>query len=577
MELQRTAVARRNCSAPRQAATSATDSHPSVDLPQGQVRRAVSCKTTFISTVRNPSDANRMRVGGYVCPCEEVLLKVSSRAGSLEVGTNSLTIAGVCRQDNPVLHVAALQRPAVDTTFRLRCGRALLQDVLGSPLAFVSGLGTKLPRLHSAGVKRQKMPLAHEHRVLSKTEVKQSSYAANSSARTRKMASPASNTPRRRSPTSALHPMLARETAPPVARSIQADTRLVPEASREQSDDGRAHIKGTDVPFRLRAFICTVRSSGGAVARALASHHGDPGPIPGGFTSVFSHVVIVLDDAACRRVFSRHSRFPCPCIPAPLHTSVSFHVMSGDDGHLRVQAGKPVTRRVLPRPGFTSLSMLQGTDGTCAFASRGRDLPSWASVRARQVNDPVRNVRQALPSSPVSDVTCATHIGESDPAGSRRGILRARAANSADTRRLSALSRPNFPLTIGRVSLWEDIFLPGCVNPNKLSPTLSVHDSRADTCKAWQIKSSHLVRVSEIWCFGAPVVLESFRKNRFVLKRRKKPRMDYTSKVCRRRNSVGFSVRRGVCFTEVQFSRANQRTSCSPPDEDTNGRRACDC
>ncbi|KAJ8870490.1 hypothetical protein PR048_029513 [Dryococelus australis] len=42
-----------------------------------------------------------------------------------------------------------------------------------------------------------------------------------------------------------------------------------------------------------------------------------------------------------------------PCIPAPLHGRGSSHVMSGDGGHLRVPAGKPVTRRVLPRPGFT--------------------------------------------------------------------------------------------------------------------------------------------------------------------------------------------------------------------------------
>ncbi|KAJ8873670.1 hypothetical protein PR048_024500 [Dryococelus australis] len=47
------------------------------------------------------------------------------------------------------------------------------------------------------------------------------------------------------------------------------------------------------------------------------------------------------------------SVFPRPCIPEPLHPKVSLHVTSGDDRHLRVPAGKPVTRRVLPRPGFT--------------------------------------------------------------------------------------------------------------------------------------------------------------------------------------------------------------------------------
>ncbi|KAJ8883843.1 hypothetical protein PR048_015698 [Dryococelus australis] len=96
--------------------------------------------------------------------------------------------------------------------------------------------------------------------------------------------------------------------------------------------------------------------SGGAVARALAYHHGDPGSILGGPTPGLSHMGIVLDDAACRRAFSGYSPFPRPCIPAPLRPSVSSHVVSGYDGHLRVPYGKPVTRRVLPRPGFTPRS-----------------------------------------------------------------------------------------------------------------------------------------------------------------------------------------------------------------------------
>ncbi|KAJ8893992.1 hypothetical protein PR048_006599 [Dryococelus australis] len=70
------------------------------------------------------------------------------------------------------------------------------------------------------------------------------------------------------------------------------------------------------------------------VARALASHHGDLDSIPGGFAPGFSHLEIVLDDAACRRVFSGYSRFHRPCSPVPLHPRVTFHVMSGDDGHL---------------------------------------------------------------------------------------------------------------------------------------------------------------------------------------------------------------------------------------------------
>ncbi|KAJ8873918.1 hypothetical protein PR048_024754 [Dryococelus australis] len=90
---------------------------------------------------------------------------------------------------------------------------------------------------------------------------------------------------------------------------------------------------------------------GGAVASAPASHLGDPGSITGRFAPGFSHVGIMLDDAAVRRAFSGNSSFHRPCIPAPLHPRVSLHVMFRDDGHLRVPAGKPVTRRVLPRPG----------------------------------------------------------------------------------------------------------------------------------------------------------------------------------------------------------------------------------
>ncbi|KAJ8882817.1 hypothetical protein PR048_014631 [Dryococelus australis] len=55
------------------------------------------------------------------------------------------------------------------------------------------------------------------------------------------------------------------------------------------------------------------------VVSLLACHLGEPGSIPGGR----SLVGIVTDDAAGRRVFSRISRFPRPCIPAPLHTRLA--------------------------------------------------------------------------------------------------------------------------------------------------------------------------------------------------------------------------------------------------------------
>ncbi|KAJ8874050.1 hypothetical protein PR048_024890 [Dryococelus australis] len=53
------------------------------------------------------------------------------------------------------------------------------------------------------------------------------------------------------------------------------------------------------------------------------------------------------------RGFSRGTPLPRPCILAPLHPRCSIHAISGEGGHLRVPAGKPVTRIVLPRPAFT--------------------------------------------------------------------------------------------------------------------------------------------------------------------------------------------------------------------------------
>ncbi|KAJ8874278.1 hypothetical protein PR048_025122 [Dryococelus australis] len=66
----------------------------------------------------------------------------------------------------------------------------------------------------------------------------------------------------------------------------------------------------------------------GVLARALTFHHGAPSSIPGGFTPEFSHVGIVLDDAACRQVFSEYCCLPRSCIPAALHPKVSFHAIS---------------------------------------------------------------------------------------------------------------------------------------------------------------------------------------------------------------------------------------------------------
>ncbi|KAJ8869512.1 hypothetical protein PR048_028503 [Dryococelus australis] len=90
-----------------------------------------------------------------------------------------------------------------------------------------------------------------------------------------------------------------------------------------------------------------LRGSGGVVASALSSHHGDPGSILGGFIPGFSHVGIVLDDTA-RRLVS-------PALAFQRRSILESHFMSyrGMTGTY----GNPVIRRVLPRPGFTHHSM----------------------------------------------------------------------------------------------------------------------------------------------------------------------------------------------------------------------------
>ncbi|KAJ8871974.1 hypothetical protein PR048_028314 [Dryococelus australis] len=61
-------------------------------------------------------------------------------------------------------------------------------------------------------------------------------------------------------------------------------------------------------------------SRGGLVVRAPTSHLGELGSIPGGVALRFSHVGIVPDGDAGRRVFSGISHLPRTCISALLHT-----------------------------------------------------------------------------------------------------------------------------------------------------------------------------------------------------------------------------------------------------------------
>ncbi|KAJ8883373.1 hypothetical protein PR048_015216 [Dryococelus australis] len=133
-----------------------------------------------------------------------------------------------------------------------------------------------------------------------------------------------------------------------------ASFHLLPSMARISADNPMQAIVSSytgRVPT-LACWLFTV--SGGAVARALASHHGDPGSIHAGFTPGFFSCGNRAGRCRLPASFFGVLPFPRPCIPAQLYLRISIHLVSGDDGHLRVPAGKPVTRRGLPRPGFPS-------------------------------------------------------------------------------------------------------------------------------------------------------------------------------------------------------------------------------
>ncbi|KAJ8883929.1 hypothetical protein PR048_015784 [Dryococelus australis] len=102
------------------------------------------------------------------------------------------------------------------------------------------------------------------------------------------------------------------------------------------------------LPLPLRLWLRRIVShlliwgSGATVAGAPASHPSDPRSILGGFTPGFTHVGIVLDDAACRRVFSGISRFPRPCISMLLHMHLTSPSSNLKDSMLRAAKISPL-------------------------------------------------------------------------------------------------------------------------------------------------------------------------------------------------------------------------------------------
>ncbi|KAJ8866150.1 hypothetical protein PR048_033674 [Dryococelus australis] len=76
------------------------------------------------------------------------------------------------------------------------------------------------------------------------------------------------------------------------------------------STESTRHRSGVREAPGLESRARHERGRGDRVVRLLASHKGEPGSIPGGVTYRFSHVGIVPDDAADRRVSPGISRFP---------------------------------------------------------------------------------------------------------------------------------------------------------------------------------------------------------------------------------------------------------------------------
>ncbi|KAJ8874028.1 hypothetical protein PR048_024868 [Dryococelus australis] len=99
----------------------------------------------------------------------------------------------------------------------------------------------------------------------------------------------------------------------------------------------RTHLMREAVSsLRLPRFSASIAEKKGS--SLLASHLGEPGSIPGRVTPGFSHVEIVPDDAAGRRVFSGISHLPRPFIPTLLHTLITF-IASQDLARTRKEIG----------------------------------------------------------------------------------------------------------------------------------------------------------------------------------------------------------------------------------------------
>ncbi|KAJ8897849.1 hypothetical protein PR048_003202 [Dryococelus australis] len=151
-------------------------------------------------------------------------------------------------------------------------------------------------------------------------------------------------------------------TAPPPSPIIATDSRRDPRRSTATPDR-----------TRLRARLGTPgggRGRGDLVVRLLTSRLGEPSLIPGGLATGISHVGIMADDAAGRRIFSGISRFSHLLVPPLLHTRAA----QTRRNELKIAVPPPLPREMLHSPHSTSLF----ADVENFLSSGGR--PGWPRI-----------------------------------------------------------------------------------------------------------------------------------------------------------------------------------------------------
>ncbi|KAJ8889981.1 hypothetical protein PR048_009486 [Dryococelus australis] len=158
------------------------------------------------------------------------------------------------------------------------------------------------------------------------------------------------------------------------ARSTSRTSRVSSSNNNNNNNIEPANRGNLDGNTYSRHCATRKRGRGGVVVTLLASHLGEPDSIPEGVTPGSSHVEIVPDDAAGRRVFSEISRFPRHCIPALLPTHLNSHpsalktsIFSADtnsiNSTMRKEIRKEGSHRSNSRKGGVVVDTTRGVSG----------------------------------------------------------------------------------------------------------------------------------------------------------------------------------------------------------------------